>query len=596
MKKFIGSVLVLFMVAAFVFPSLTGSSGLLAVKALESEAEEKTASGADAFVDVPKDCWYYDAVDYVVNMRVFSGTSENTFEPETNMTRAMFVRMLANFSGADLTQYRSMPFSDVNIESWYGTAVAWAEENGLVKGVSETDFSPDAEITREQMCTLIVRFADFAGIEFAEYDEETRFADDSEISGFAEEAVYRCQKHKLVLGIGDGNFGPLGTATRSQAATIMMNLMEGQDDNYVDIACREVDKYIKVYPAFEVSNLALSLKIPEDWTLTKNGGTGYDIMRDGKRIGTLSSSVPTYAGPPATVVSTDEKKTDDLLLKENLLKYFINGKVAFKYQHVFEFLDGSGKVFVMESDYAEVSRTTLTRIKNALKLEAIKSLANLGSIPMPQGKNAILILGNSFVGTSNIGTILDNLCASGGKNCNVDAISRGYASMATYAEDTSLLSRIRSGRYGIVFMCGAYSSDDVNKLEVIKKACDASNTTLVIFPAHNESAWLAESAHKQYPNTKFLYWKDEIDSLIDKGVAYSDFCIDDMHQHSKPLAGYVGAHMIYRSVFGELPPALTNAESIGLTQTYVRMKLGQYIETGELQLIDASLVYTFNNM
>ena len=145
-------------------------------------------------------------------------------------------------------------------------------------------------------------------------------------------------------------------------------------------------------------------------------------------------------------------------------------------------------------------------------------------------------------------------------------------------------------------MCGAYSSDDVNKLEVIKKACDASNTTLVIFPAHNESAWLAESAHKQYPNTKFLYWKDEIDSLIDKGVAYSDFCIDDMHQHSKPLAGYVGAHMIYRSVFGELPPALTNAESIGLTQTYVRMKLGQYIETGELQLIDASLVYTFNNM
>lgn len=138
MKKIISIALVTLMIMAAGIPILNILGNGDQIKA--SAEESKTSLTADSFIDVPKNAWYYGAVDFVVKQGIFSGTSSNEFEPNSNMTRAMFVKMLANFEGVDLSSYTTTPFEDVNIAAWYGPAIAWAYANNLVKGTTTTTF------------------------------------------------------------------------------------------------------------------------------------------------------------------------------------------------------------------------------------------------------------------------------------------------------------------------------------------------------------------------------------------------------------------------------------------------------------------------
>lgn len=204
----------------------------------------------------------------------------------------------------------------------------------------------------------------------------------------------------------------------------------------------------------------------------------------------------------------------------------------------------------------------------------------------------MLILGNSFIGTSQIGGILKAMCAAGGQNTTVEAVSIGYATVSSYAEDGTFPELIRSGNYGIVLMCGFYNSDATEKLRHFVDACRASDTMLVIFPAHNESASVISSACSKWKDDAYvLDWKGEIDALIQyQGISRSDFCIDDQHQHSTPLAGFVGAHMIYRALYNRIPPAVSG---LNMSTASARRYLGSYVDTGCFTKIDESEIYRF---
>jgi len=160
------------------------------------------------------------------------------------------------------------------------------------------------------------------------------------------------------------------------------------------------------------------------------------------------------------------------------------------------------------------------------------------------------------------------------KSVSVSALSRGYATVDTYISDESIMDSIRNGTYRTVFICGFYSSSEIKNLGVLKKACDASGTELVIFPAHNESSNVIASATSTYKNLFCLNWKQELDGLIKEGVDRWDLCVDDAHDHSLPLAGYVGAHMIYRALFGELP---VQPLSSSIDQNYINSILKDYV-------------------
>ena len=179
---------------------------------------------SDIFPDVDKDAWYYNYVSYAYTHKLMKGTSETTFEPAMIMTRAQFVQLFANLDGAELGEYTETKFEDVDMNEWYGPAVAWAEANGVVNGTSETTFSPSEEITREQMCVLIVNYAEYADIDLSvEEPKDTEFTDADSISEWAAEAVESCAKAGIINGTGDGTFNPLGTADRASIATLITN-------------------------------------------------------------------------------------------------------------------------------------------------------------------------------------------------------------------------------------------------------------------------------------------------------------------------------------------------------------------------------------
>jgi hypothetical protein len=150
---------------------------------------------------------------------------------------------------------------------------------------------------------------------------------------------------------------------------------------------------------------------------------------------------------------------------------------------------------------------------------------------------------------------------------------------------------IRSGMYGAVFICGFYSKDQVQSLAVLKNACDDSGTALFMFPAHNEPSDSIAHARKKVRGVYLLNWKEEVQAFIDNGGNKWDFCIDDQHLHSTPLAGYIGAHMIYRAIHGEIPIKPVNQIVL---QSEVDRILGDYPKTGIIYNVGVFNLYFFD--
>lgn len=185
----------------------------------------KLIDSSKTFKDVVATKWYKPYVDYAVTFGIFTGTSDTAFSPDTNMTRAQFVQVLANSSGVDTTNRNvNSGFTDVPGGKWFTAAVTWASKNGIVSGVGNNRFDPNANVTREQMCVMLVNYIEKyqKGALKSKTDKFT-FADNAKISRWASDAVYKCAYAQLVSGVGNNKFDPKSNATRAQGATIFTN-------------------------------------------------------------------------------------------------------------------------------------------------------------------------------------------------------------------------------------------------------------------------------------------------------------------------------------------------------------------------------------
>ncbi|MBR6793414.1 MAG: S-layer homology domain-containing protein [Clostridia bacterium] len=182
------------------------------------------------FTDVPADAWYKEYVDYAVSYRILNGSGDQ-MNPEADITRAEFVQVLANLSAVDTADKAvNVGFADVQNGAWYAPAVKWAAENGIVNGVGEGRFAPTESITREQMCTMLVRYINgFMKLELQKTADRQEFADDAAISDWAVDAVYACRQAGLVNGMTATEFIPAATADRASVATLMTRFHQ----NYV---------------------------------------------------------------------------------------------------------------------------------------------------------------------------------------------------------------------------------------------------------------------------------------------------------------------------------------------------------------------------
>jgi hypothetical protein len=246
------------------------------------------------------------------------------------------------------------------------------------------------------------------------------------------------------------------------------------------------------------------------------------------------------------------------------------------------------RVITLTADYTEVDAQSEEKLcVDAFTIEKEENNIDGALLGCVEEYSPILILGNSFISTSNIGIILKEMLELNAKGCRVKAISRGSAHIGTYIEDKDIIDSIHGGTYSAVFICGLYTMHQITNLEALKKACDQSKTALVIFPAHNEDTSVIASAQSKFPSLICLNWKAELDALIDIGIDRWDLCIDDSFDHSKPLAGYVGAHMIYRAIYDEPP---TESMKYALSQSYIDDILGDYAYEGYKHILNGNKI------
>lgn len=177
------------------------------------------------FDDVSGSAWYAENIDFVAARDIFSGVGAGKFEPDGSMTRAMFAQAIANIEGADISGYHTSPFDDVDKEAWYGPAVSWAAEKGIVNGMGGGKFAPNLEITREQMALMLNNYINYKAVTLATVSNNS-FVDEADISSWAKAAVNKMQGYGIISGMGNNRFVPKDTANRAQVATIFANFVE----------------------------------------------------------------------------------------------------------------------------------------------------------------------------------------------------------------------------------------------------------------------------------------------------------------------------------------------------------------------------------
>ena len=190
------------------------------VKQNEKE-EEQTA----AFVDVKKSDWFYDEVQFAVSNGLFNGVGGDKFDPNGSMTRAMLVTVLYRLEGEPAVRGTS-PFSDVANNTWYTEAVIWAEDNNIVNGIGDNEFAPTANITREQMATVLYRYAQYKKYDTSASSGLSKYNDVSSISAWALNALKWANAKSLITGRTTTTLAPKGTATRAEVAAILCRFVE----------------------------------------------------------------------------------------------------------------------------------------------------------------------------------------------------------------------------------------------------------------------------------------------------------------------------------------------------------------------------------
>lgn len=197
-------------------------TGRVSIDASFIKIEDGSApqTSGEPFADVSNQDWFYNAVEYVYENDMMSGISNTLFDPNGVTTRAMVVAILYRLE--DEPSASASSFADVPPNTYYADAVAWAQANGIVSGTSATAFSPSAPITREQMATILYRYAQLKDYDVSATANLNGYRDVSQISSYALPAIQWANAEGLVIGDTLETINPLGGATRAEVATILM--------------------------------------------------------------------------------------------------------------------------------------------------------------------------------------------------------------------------------------------------------------------------------------------------------------------------------------------------------------------------------------
>lgn len=170
--------------------------------------------------------WAQESIDFTVARGLFNGTGDGLFEPEGQMTRAMFATVIARLDGADLSSFGGSRFADVASGEWYAAPVEWAASAGIVNGTGTGAFSPDGPVTREEMAAMLVRYLTYKGFSLNAVDDDPEsFADGDSVSGWASEAMEAMRRSGIITGKPGSLADPQGNATRAECSAVFQRLI-----------------------------------------------------------------------------------------------------------------------------------------------------------------------------------------------------------------------------------------------------------------------------------------------------------------------------------------------------------------------------------
>ncbi len=212
---------------AYDFNTKVTSSFTLYAKWIETEKEPQVVEPQTtiSFKDIKTDDWFCESVKYVVENKLMNGVAEDKFAPSDNLTRAMLVTILYRNEGEPAAN-KSIPFADVDMGAYYGNAVSWAKLNGIINGVSETEFAPNSNITREQIAVIMHRYAQYKGMNAQTSEENLHFTDSDEIFEYAVSAMNWAVGKGLIKGRTDTTLNPKDNATRAETAAIIYRFLK----------------------------------------------------------------------------------------------------------------------------------------------------------------------------------------------------------------------------------------------------------------------------------------------------------------------------------------------------------------------------------
>lgn len=372
--------------------------------------------------------------------------------------------------------------------------------------------------------------------------------------------------------------------SKTPVDSVTQNQGDPDDLKYKDITCRVTNDFVSTAIALQNSNYSFELNIPGDWELKRVSGGMISITRENTEIGSIARGTAEDAAL-WKIVDEQSMQISNMTVSRYIERSTTEGELLFRYRFCYSYTENDAQnTMSLTVKYEEADVGTADKLLGGCLINDTSAVTKFGYLS-ELGDASLLILGNSFVNSSNIGNILREMFSLNQKSCSVEAVSRGYATVNTYVNDSSLMSKIRNGDYDAVFICGFYSSDEIDNAVTLSKACQKSGTKLIIFPAHNENDKTPILAQKQCEGSYILHWMREINSLIKAGRDKWDFCINDAHLHSTPLAGYVGAHMIYRAIYGEVPQGDMTSS---ISYKEIKNVLGDYVKTANP---DSSIMY-----
>lgn len=216
-------------VEEYVFEKVT-EKHTIEVKFKETKKEENIESKEEwknPFKDVGKTDWFYSAIEFVNSNKLMNGMTQEEFAPNVKMTRGMLVTILWRLEKEPVVNYL-MQFEDVDVESYYGEAARWAASEKLVNGISDEEFNPNGDITREQLVTILYRYAVKNGkdVSVGENTNILSYEDFDELYEYAIPAMQWACGDGIIQGRTESTLNPKDTASRAEIATIIMRFIE----------------------------------------------------------------------------------------------------------------------------------------------------------------------------------------------------------------------------------------------------------------------------------------------------------------------------------------------------------------------------------